>query len=240
MTEQPYDNIEKLKLINKITAILAHEIRNPVSSIAGVAQLISSDKDVLNNEEQRKKLIGIIERESERLTNLVEEFLVYSGSEKRKNERFELNTLIQNSCDNIRSNKDFIKKELSLDCKIKHSNFSVQGDFQRLLQSFDNILVNAVQASTNKGKITLNTTELVNGVNIVISDQGAGISQEAKGNIFEPFFTTKEKGTGLGLAIAWNIIRAHNGTIEADNADNGGAIFKIFLAKTNNSEVRNA
>jgi len=231
------DEIEKLKFINKITAILAHEIRNPVSSIAGVAQLIKSDKDVLNNEDQKQKLIGIIERESERLTNLVEEFLVYSGSEKRKNEKVILESLIQSSCENIKANKEFIEKGLILDCKIKHSDFVMLGDFQRLIQAFDNVLLNAVQASTNNGIITISTTELIDGINILISDQGVGIPKEVKNNIFEPFFTTKEKGTGLGLAIAWNIINAHSGKIDASNTSSGGALFKIFFPKVKNLGV---
>lgn len=231
---QVYDNIEKLKLINKITAILAHEIRNPVSSIAGVAQLIRSDKEVLNNDEQRQKLISIIERESERLTNLVEEFLIYSGSEKRKNEEIILTSLLNSSCDNIRSNKDYTAKNIDLDCKTKDSSFAIKGDLQRMMQAFDNILINAVQASPENGKISISTKEMVEGIYITVSDNGKGISKEAEANIFEPFFTTKEKGTGLGLAIVWNIIKAHGGTIQAYNNTDGGAVFKIFFPKTIN------
>ncbi len=234
MTNTSHDNIDKLKLINKITAILAHEIRNPVSSIAGVAQLIRSDKEVLNNEDQRQKIIGIIERESERLTNLVEEFLIYSGSEKRKNEDIVISSVISESCENIKANKEYSAKGLDFEYKAKDLNFVIRGDYQRMVQAFDNILMNAVQASPAKASIKITFKEMVEGLYISISDKGAGIPKEAQSNIFEPFFTTKERGTGLGLAIAWNIINAHGGTIEANNDPDGGAVFKIFFPKITN------
>lgn len=232
MTDTNYDNIDKLKLINKITAILAHEIRNPVSSIAGVAQLIRSDKEVLNNEEQRQKIVGIIERESERLTNLVEEFLIYSGSEKRKNEDLDLSSVMNESCENLKANKEYASKDVTLSFKTKMPVFIIKGDQQRMVQAFDNILINALQASPIKGTISISSKEMVDGIHISVSDTGAGIQEGTESSIFEPFFTTKERGTGLGLAIAKNIIKAHGGDIEVSNSLQGGAVFKMFFPKT--------
>ncbi len=216
----------------KIAAILAHEIRNPVSSIAGAAQLIRSDKEVLNNDEQRIRLMGIIERETERLTNLVEEFLVYSGSEKRKNEPVNLTEVLNRSTNNIKTNVEYALKNIKIDFKDQAHNFIMNGDEQRLIQAFDNILLNAVQASPLNSTITIQTKEMTEGMFITISDQGVGISEASIKEIFEPFFTTKEKGTGLGLAITWNIIHAQSGSIEASNSGtSNGAVFKICFSR---------
>ncbi|MEI6092609.1 MAG: ATP-binding protein [bacterium] len=216
------DKIDKLKLINTIASIMAHEIKNPVSSIAGVSELIGSDKEILLDQEQRDKLLGIINRESKRLTNLVEEFLVYSGSEKRKNEEININALIQNSCDNLRVNKEFTEKKLSLNVNNQNDKSNIIfGDFHRLSQAFDNILVNAVQACKKDGVISCNVKNTKDKINITINDDGEGISSEIRGKIFDPFFTTKEKGTGLGLAIVKNIVIAHDGNIDVTNETNG-------------------
>lgn len=216
----------------KIAAILAHEIRNPVSSIAGAAQLIRSDKEVLNNDEQRIKLMGIIERETERLTNLVEEFLVYSGSEKRKNDPVNLTEVLNRSINNIKTNAEYSLKNIKIDFKDQSHDFIMNGDEQRLIQAFDNILLNAVQASPANSTITVQTKEMTEGMFITITDQGVGIPEVSIKEIFEPFFTTKEKGTGLGLAITWNIINAHSGNIEVSNSNtSNGAVFKIFFPR---------
>ncbi len=225
------DKLDKLKLINTIAAVLAHEIKNPVSSISGVSELIRTDNDILLNKDQKDKLLGIIDRESNRLTNLVEEFLVYSGSEKRKNEQININALIQNSCDNIRVNKEFLEKKLELELKDNDDPWHlIYGDFQRLSQALDNILINAVQASEKGGKIFCTVKDVNETISVTINDNGVGIQDEIKNKIFEPFFTTKEKGTGLGLAIVNNIILAHGGYIDVKK-NNPGTSFNITFPK---------
>lgn len=225
------DKLDKLKLINTIASVLAHEIKNPVSSIAGVSELIGSDKDILLDQNQKDKLLGIINRESKRLTNLVEEFLVYSGSEKRKNEEININALIQNSCDNLRVNKEFVEKTLSLNVNINNDKESIiSGDFHRLSQAFDNILINAAQACKKDGKINCSISNIKGKINITIQDNGEGISEEIKTRIFDPFFTTKDKGTGLGLAIVKNIVMAHDGNIDVI-PEKSGTTFNITFQK---------
>jgi signal transduction histidine kinase len=216
------DKIDKLKFVNTIASILAHEIKNPVSSIAGVSELIQTDRDILLDQGQKEKLLGIIDRESSRLTSLVEEFLIYSGSEKRKNEEINVNALVQNSCDNARVNREFVEKGIGLEFAPDESSVcKVHGDFQRLTQAFDNIFINAVQACGKKGQITCSVKCNDGKVQIHITNDGAGIPDEIKTKIFEPFFTTKEKGTGLGLAIVSNIIAAHDGKIELQQNKQG-------------------
>lgn len=225
------DKLDKLKLINTIASVLAHEIKNPVSSIAGVSELIGSDKDILLDQNQKDKLLGIINRESRRLTNLVEEFLVYSGSEKRKNEEININALLQNSCDNLRVNKEFVEKSISLNLNINNDKESfISGDFHRLSQAFDNILINAAQACKKDGEINCSINNIKEKINITIQNNGEGISKEIRDRIFDPFFTTKEKGTGLGLAIVKNIVMAHDGNIDV-TSESSGTSFNITFQR---------
>jgi nitrogen-specific signal transduction histidine kinase len=223
------DKIDKLKFVNTIASILAHEIKNPVSSIAGVSELIRTDRDILLDQGQKDKLLGIIDRESTRLTSLVEEFLIYSGSEKRKNEEIIVNALVQSSCDNIRVNREFVEKRIDLEfTPVEDAGCKIHGDFQRLTQAFDNIFINAVQACQKDGRIKCSVKCNNGNIHINISDNGTGITDDIKAKIFEPFFTTKEKGTGLGLAIVSNIIAAHGGKIDAQQNTQGTSFDVTF------------
>jgi len=203
--------------LETVVSILAHEIKNPVSSLAGVSELIKSDGNMLNNPEQREKLLGIIERETSRLANLTEEFLVYSGSEKRRNERIEIDALIHICCESVRAHKNFIEKEIELKFHSQNGPHIIYGDFQRLEQVFTNILINSVQACKKNGVISCHISSSGGHINAIITNNGEKIPPHLIDKIFDPFFTTKDKGTGLGLAIAKNIIKAHDGSIEVQS-----------------------
>ncbi len=226
------ERMDKLQFISTVAAVLAHEIKNPVSSIAGVSELIKSDSEILSDNNNKTKLLGIIDRESERLTNLAEEFLLYSGSEKRKEEPVNIIALLQSSCDNIRSNSEFIAKNLKLDLiSPEDTHCIISGDYQRLSQAIENILINSVQASTASASISCAVVCNKDNMDIMIIDDGGGVPDKIKEKIFEPFFTTKEKGTGLGLAISKNIITAHSGSISIETV-NRGSVFKINFKRT--------
>ena len=212
-------NSEKELLLDNVVSILAHEIKNPVSSLSGVADLIRSDEKMLDNPEQRQKLLGIISREATRLANLTEEFLIYSGSEKRRNERIELDALVQISCESVRAQKDFIDKKITLDFHSQNGPHITYGDFHRLEQAFTNILVNSVQACNENGKTQCNVITNNDEIIVVISNNGEKIPPLVIERMFDPFFTTKDKGTGLGLAIVKNIIKAHDGDIQVQSTD---------------------
>lgn len=210
---------DKDVLLNSVVSVLAHEIKNPVSSLAGVADLIKSDAHILNRPEERQKLLGIIDRETSRLADLTEEFLVYSGSEKRRNERIELDALVQICCESIKSHKGFMDKELSLKFDPQKGPHIIYGDFQRLEQAFTNILINAAQACDSGGTIDCGITSDASNIFVTISNDGEKIPHHLLEKIFDPFFTTKDRGTGLGLAIAKNIINAHEGEIQVQSTE---------------------
>ncbi len=206
-------------LLDSVVSILAHEIKNPVSSLGGIAELIRSDEKMLDNPEQRQKLLGIIERETNRLANLTEEFLIYSGSEKRRNERIELDALIQICCESVKTQKDFIQKKVSLDFHSQNGPHITYGDLHRLEQVFTNILTNSIQACSENGQVHCKVTSDSDDIVVTISNNGEKIPTLVIERIFDPFFTTKDKGTGLGLAIVKNIIKAHDGDIQVESGD---------------------
>jgi signal transduction histidine kinase len=210
---------DKAALLDNVVSVLAHEIKNPVSSLAGVSDLIKSDENILNNPDQRQKLLGIIERETTRLANLTEEFLIYSGSEKRRNERVEIDALIQTCCESVRAHKDFIDRNINLSFHSEKGPHITYGDFHRLGQVFTNILINAIQACGNNGEVKCSVTSDDKEITATIFNNGTKIPQHLVSRIFDPFFTTRDKGTGLGLAIAKNIIKAHNGNIQVQSTE---------------------
>lgn len=222
---------EKTKILDDVVSVLAHEIKNPVSSLSGVAELIRTDDKILNSEEQKNKLLGIIERETNRLSKLTEEFLIYSGSEKRRNEKIELLTLLSSACDNIKIQKDFISKNLTLKLETEETTILMYGDYNRLEQAFNNILINAVHASKTNGVIKCSVSKGFADFIVVISNNGEKIPEAALNRIFTPFFTTKDKGTGLGLAIASNIIKAHDGDIMVISSDEETSFTIIFKTR---------
>ena len=219
----------KLRLLSHISSILAHEIKNPISSLSGSVELLKGGTGI--TEEQKKKLFKIIENDSTRLLNLVEEFLVYSSPDKRFNEKFSLTTLLSSCMDSLSIRKEFKEKGLNIVAKIpenEEGDIFFKGDFQRMCQAVDNLLINAMHASNINDDITLTLKATDNNVTITISDCGSGISDEIKQKVFEPFYSTKKRGTGLGLAIVNNIISAHGGKITIQDADPGARFILDF------------
>ncbi|MFH1222771.1 MAG: ATP-binding protein, partial [Pseudomonadota bacterium] len=150
----------------------------------------------------------------------------YSAPEKRRKEEINLNELLQSLCDSITINIDFITKGLALKYSGSDENIKIYGDQQRIEQALNNILINSIYASPQKGKITCSLSLKHGEAAIKITNNGEKIPKDNLDKIFQPFFTTKEKGTGLGLAIAKNIISAHNGRIDVMSSDKE-TVFRI-------------
>ncbi|MBN1115038.1 MAG: HAMP domain-containing histidine kinase [Oligoflexia bacterium] len=232
INEEEYN---KLKLIGSITAILAHEIKNPVASLVGAGELIEKDPVVFTTGEQGKKLLGIIARETSRLNNLVEEFLMFSSPDRRSDEIINMPQLLTTCCECIQSHTGYIEKKLSVEFINDGNRHICYGDYHRISQCFDNLLINSVHASRDNGKITCAIKGKKDICSVTVSDEGTGVPENVRPKIFEPFFTTKKQGTGLGLAIVNNIIKAHGGKIELENSRLGAA-FTVTLPQENTYE----
>lgn len=211
--------------MGELSAGIAHEIRNPLSSIKGYAQYILSE---IGDNEQIVDDIFIIISEVDRLNNLIERFLTFARPNEPKTETCNINKIINEIINLCRNEFDEhgIKITTNLD---KRALINI--DYDQIKQVLLNIMKNAVQSIGNNGEIKIitvyNTTNNVYEIHIV--DNGIGIDKKDYERIFEPFFTTKSEGTGLGLAICSRIIENHGGVIEFDSELGKGTSFSIKI-----------
>jgi PAS domain S-box-containing protein len=222
---------ERLASIGRLAAGVAHEIGNPVTGIACLAQEIQSQPDDIEFQQQGAADILNL---TGRISSIVQSLLSYShvGAEiGHSPEPLQLNKIINEST-----------RLVSLSHKGKQINFNnhcpetiqLSGDKQKLLQLLVIVLSNACDASTEGADVDIDCNQNANDIELTISDCGHGIDADIIPRIFDPFFTTKQagEGTGLGLSLAYNIIREHDGTIEVDSATDQGTRIIIRLPLT--------
>lgn len=218
---------EKLAALGEMAANVAHEIRNPLTSLGGFARRLL--KKVEGHTE--KRYAEIIVKEVERLEGLLTDILILSkksaGPFKSHNVNKIIDSVVHQLSDELKTKKVELIKELAdslprIDC-----------DSQQLKQVFINLLTNSIQAMQDGGTLTIGTylvTEAETSyVGISITDTGGGIPETFVNNIFNPFFTTKDTGTGLGLSITDRIVAHHHGEIELINRPGEGATFIVKL-----------
>ena len=221
---------ERLASIGRLAAGIAHEIGNPVTGIACIAQNLLEEENLPQLIEENAKDIL---QQTERIDAIVRSLLTFSHSGTVNESAFELFSL------HICINEALRLVKLSHHDKQLHyinhcpSNLNLQADQQRLQQVFVNLLSNASDASPIGGHIEISAELTANDVIITVSDQGTGIPEALQERIFEPFFTTKQPGagTGLGLQLVYNIIQDHSGTISVSNKPQGGAQISLRLPR---------
>ncbi len=215
---------EKHAVVGKLAAGLSHDIRNPLTTVKAAAFSIKKRAEK-NNDDRIKKLAESIEKNSDRAEKIIEKLLNYAKPSYYKKKPVNIKDIIEASIEvSIPSN---LKKKIHIKSNIQDA--LVFADPGSLQQVFVNLLMNAVEALKDDGKIEI--FNLLNGeyVEIHIKDNGEGIPEDKIKDIFEPFFTTKEKGTGLGLSVVHKIIKDHNGYIEVKSKQGEGTEFIINL-----------
>lgn len=226
--EEQLRRAEKLSTLGEMAAVLAHEIRNPLGSIRGTAEILRDD---YRPGDPKYEFIEIQIKETERLNRVVEDFLRMArpqppGEMKRCSLREELETIV------TLVSKDARDRGVVLELSPIPAEAVVKGDGEKLRQAFLNIAINALQATPEGGGVTISTA-LVGGVyEIRISDTGVGVEPADLERIFEPFYTTKPDGTGLGLAITRKIIEGHGGTLEVESKVGKGTTVIVRLPKS--------
>jgi signal transduction histidine kinase len=222
---------EKQLLLSRLLARLAHEIRNPLSSLDIHVQLLEEDL-AKAAPELRDKTMGrleIMRGELHRLENIVKQFLNLAGPSSLDLQPVELSRIVNHVCELLRP--EAALREIEIVAEVPPDLPSVLADAGQLTQALVNLIINAIQAVGKNGRVmasaSLETTYGI--VSIAVRDTGPGLPAEREGAIFEPFFTTKSDGSGLGLWIVQQIVVAHGGGIEATNAPEGGAVFTLHL-----------
>jgi signal transduction histidine kinase len=220
---------EKQRLLSRLLARLAHEIRNPLSSLDIHVQLLEEDLGHIAPQ-TREKLSGrleVIHGELHRLENIVKQFLRLAGPSALDLTPVETNKVIAHVCNLLQP--EAAVRQIVIVAFLADDLPPIRADADQLIQALLNLVINALQAVEKRGRVELRTERVGNSLVIEVADSGPGVPVEKLSAIFEPYYTTKSGGSGIGLWIAQQIITAHGGSIQAANAPPGGALFTIRL-----------
>lgn len=214
--------LDKLTLIGQLTASIAHEIRNPLSTVRGFIQFLSED----TKDEQFKEYSPLIMEELDRTNSIITNYLKVSKPEPFHITNVPIHKVINDCVQLMRPLASYSNVTISYDNK---KNYYVRGDEPHLKQAFMNVINNGIESISEQGTIQIDITadHFKNAVEVIIEDNGAGMTPEQLKHIGLPFFTTKTKGTGLGSMVTNKIIREMKGTIEYASEINKGTIVKV-------------
>jgi two-component system sensor histidine kinase PilS (NtrC family) len=214
--------VDHLASLGKFSAQLAHEIRNPLASMRGAAQMLGNEAD---GDASARKLTSILIRESDRLSGLVEDFLRFARPPPPTLEAVDLGNLVTETVEMLKP--DPLARGVSLE--VAAASVRGQADSSQLQQVIINLVRNALVAVGPGGRVKVSTGAEAGRPEIRVWDSGGKIPPADLVRIFEPFYTTKAGGTGLGLSTAHTIVRAHGGEISVSSAPGAGTEFVVAL-----------
>lgn len=216
---------EKLSVVGELAAGIAHEIRNPLTTIKGFVQLFK-------NENKSTKYTELLLSELDRIETITSELLTLGKPQAVKLIRMNVKELLENTLDIL--TPQFIMNDIQFHLIVEETPFYIICEKNQLKQVFINLIKNAIEAMKAGGEIYINLRKGKDGACIIsFQDQGCGIPEELLPRLGEPFYTLKEKGTGLGLMICHKIIKQHNGSITYASKMNEGTLIEITLPLAN-------
>jgi PAS domain S-box-containing protein len=221
--EEQMMHSEKLSALARISAGVAHEIGNPLTSISSYVQILRE----MEHDEFTRESLDTIAKHINRITDIVRQMSSFSKTATSDLKPHDVRELVMLTLDLVRYDKRLKNMKITLD--IPDALPGVLVNETQSIQVFMNIILNAADAMQNGGALEIKAERLERDVEISFSDTGPGIPLEHLEKIFDPFFTTKEKGTGLGLAVSYNIIKSYRGDMAVENKPGGGTIFKVRL-----------
>ncbi|MCM3601676.1 ATP-binding protein [Robertmurraya korlensis] len=216
-------NTEKLRVISELTSVFAHEIRNPMQVTRGFLQLLN-EPDL---PKEKKNYIKISIEELDRANEIIDDFLSFGKPSINNIEKVEVGYQIERVVNIIRSYT--INRNVEINTDIL-SYCYINANPQKLNQSLINILKNAVESMPNGGTVWVSCTSTDDGyIQIIIKDQGIGMTKKQIDMLGSPFYSLKEKGTGLGMMVSFQIIHSFQGTIKVNSEKDKGTEFIILL-----------
>lgn len=222
--EEQLKRADRLSALGVLAAGIAHEIRNPLTGMKMIVQLLTAD---LNADDPKREPLSIIQNEIDRLERIIANLLDFARPIKPKEIPIDLREVI-NACLQLIHNQ-INKAGIKLERHFPENLPTVIGDPDQLKQVFLNILTNAVHATKSGGQLDVSVDHRPGGLATAVQDTGCGIPAGKLRTIFDPFMTTKEDGTGLGLSVALRIVEEHGGRIDVDSVEGQGTTFSVFL-----------
>lgn len=221
LTEEKLQQTEKLSVVGHLAAGIAHEIRNPLTAIIGFTQLLEEE---LNNE-----YIDVMSAELDRIDKIVGDLLILAKPEVKQFEASNLNELITDLFSLLKTQA--IINNIDLSIHFSDQDLMIECEQDKLKQLFINIIKNSIEAIDDDGEISINCKKCSQNdeVQVIICDNGIGISPERLPKLGEPFYSTKEKGTGLGLMICKKIVKDHNGSLHISSQEHVGTVVEVLL-----------
>lgn len=224
-TEDQLIRAARLAAVGRLSAGLAHEIRNPLASIKGSAELLADD---FPPGHRKRRLLDVLVDESDRLNQVLTRFLAFARPRPLERQAFEVGPEVDAVVALLQGQKQgnhvrFVQEPTP------SAPLRIRGDREQLRQVFLNVLLNASQAAGEGGTVRIRCQAADRSLRFSVHDSGSGFTPEALENAFTPFFTTKDQGTGLGLAISHRIVESHGGRIRIANHDNGGGLVEIEI-----------
>ncbi|ASB89793.1 ATP-binding protein [Bacillus sonorensis] len=220
---------QKLAMAGQLAAGIAHEVRNPLTSVNGFLQLMKTEYP------DRSQYFDIIFSEIKRIDSVLGELLVLAKPHQVQFKKIKINSVLQQVTTLLETNAVLAHIEIKKAFE-QGKEWEINGDENQIKQVFINLIKNGIEAMPDGGKITISSEQEGDFVKISIKDEGGGISQDDLDKLGEPFFSTKKEGTGLGLTVCLNIIGAHNGEMKIDSKLGEGSTFHILLPLDNQME----
>lgn len=216
---------EKLNVVGQMAASVAHEIRNPMTTVYGFLQLLSTDN---STPEEHKKHFQIMKEELDRAENIISEYLTLAKPAVDKLEKIDLKKQIEQINHSLLSFSTM--HGVNLQYKLsENEDYYIKGSSQKIQQVLVNIIKNAIEVSSKNSIVYILISKHNKTVQISIKDTGYGMSKEEMKSLGTPFYSLKENGTGLGLTVCYRIINAMGGRIEVESEKNIGTNFNILI-----------
>jgi len=224
--QQTLLRMERLSVMGETSAIVAHELRNPLVAIGGFARALLRN---LPEDAPNRQYAQIITEEVSRLERIIHDLLDFIRPQKMMRRNLPPDQIVHEVASRMHPMLDHSAVSLELDLQAGDVEVHCHpGEIQQVLQ---NLLLNSVQAQPDGGRVRISSRLLEGGVLIQVADNGPGLARDVAEKMFSPFFTTKTAGSGLGLTICAQIIKAHGGVLRGENLAEGGACFSFILPR---------